>query len=285
MTSQHTSLKLRAIRVKTRYWEPGTDWIKETVHATSPIVKDSDIVTVSEKAISTAKGLLIDENVGIKPGYIAKLLVKIWMRRIWGGPLGKLTKLKRRTLGNLRNFPIPEGVYHKQVAIERAGILQAMRHYSEGGIDASNLPYSYVCLPLANPSRETEALRSAYNKIGIKVSTLIVDGDTTYSKGSLHLAPRKVQVKGLIHFGGFITFVIGRALGFTSRSTPIAYSGLDVNPDWALTLANVAHRVRGHGAGRTVWDMAEKMGVNITEVTWDMLASLDHYPILILRVE
>ena len=86
---------------------------------------------------------------GIKPGYVAKLLVKIWMRRIWGGPLGKLTKLKRRTLGNLRNFPIPEGVHHKQVAIERAGILQAMRHYSEGGIDASNLPYSYVCLPLA----------------------------------------------------------------------------------------------------------------------------------------
>jgi F420-0:gamma-glutamyl ligase-like protein len=285
LTSQHTTSKLKAIRVKTRYWEPGTDWIKETVHATSPIVKDGDIITVSEKAISTAKGLLIDENVGIKPGFVAKLLVKIWMRRIWGGPLGKLTKLKRRTLGNLRNFPIPEGIYHKQVAIERAGILQALRHYSEGGIDASNLPYSYVCLPLANPSRETEALRSAYNKIGIKVSTLIVDGDTTYSRGSLHLAPRKVQVKGLIHFGGFITFVIGRALGFISRSTPIAYSELDVNPDWALTLANVAHRVRGHGAGRTVWDMAEKMGVNITEVTWDMLASLDHYPILILRVE
>jgi F420-0:gamma-glutamyl ligase-like protein len=72
-------------------------------------------------------------------------------------------------------------------------------------------------------------------------------------------------------------------LGFQSRATPIAYSGGVINPDWALTLANVAHRVRGHGAGRTVWDMADRMGVGLTGVTWEMLEEVEHYPIVILR--
>jgi F420-0:gamma-glutamyl ligase-like protein len=62
-------------------------------------------------------------------------------------------------------------------------------------------------------------------------------------------------------------------------------TGVFRNPDLVLTLANVSHRVRGHGAGRTVWDMAKRFGVGLTEVTWDMLRLVDHYPIAILRVE
>jgi len=278
-------LKITAIKVKTRYWSPGTDHVHEIVEAVKEVLQDGDIVTVSEKAISTAMGNLIDES-QIKPGRLAKLLVSFWMRRLWGGPFGKLAKLREHTIERLKNYPLNEGAAHKQVALKHVGLLQALRHYSEGGIDASNLPYSYVCLPLEDPKRIADSIHSALEAIGKPLSIIIVDGDTTYSKRNIHLAPRRVPIPGLIHKGGFLTFLLGRNLDFTARSTPIAaVSGTIQNPDFLLTLANVSHRVRGHGAGRTVWDMARSLGVGLTDVTWEMLRMVDHYPIVILRVE
>ena len=224
-------MKLKAIKVKTWYWRPGTDWVREVVDAVEDIIQDGDIVTVSEKAISTALGLMIDES-KVEPGRIAKFLASFWMRRIWGGPLGKITKLRGQTLERLRKYPPSEGSAHKQVTLKYAGILQSLRHYSEGGIDASNLPYSYVSLPLKEPQRFAEKLKEAFDIGGWRVEVLIVDGDTSYSRGNLHLAPRSVPVRGLIHLGGFLTFVIGRMLGFKSRSTPVSFIGGVINPDW-----------------------------------------------------
>lgn len=246
------------------------------------IIQDGDIVTVSEKAISTAKGLVIDES-KFRAGRLARFLASFWMRRLWGGPLGYLTKLREKNLNRLRSYPESEGSVHKQVCLLKVGLLQSLRHYSEGGIDASNLPYALVSLPLKDAESCAVEIKEALSRVGKSVSVLIVDGDTTFSWRNLHVSPRHVQTKGLIHIGGFLTFVIGRAFSFKSRSTPISLSGRSMNPDWALTLANVAHRVRGHGAGMTVWDMKEKLGVGFTSVTWDMLEEIDHYPIVILR--
>ncbi|UCD44733.1 MAG: coenzyme F420-0:L-glutamate ligase [Candidatus Bathyarchaeota archaeon] len=275
-------MRLKAIRVRTGYWRPGTDYVRDIVNAVKPVLEDGDVVAVSEKAISTAEGLLLDES-KFAPGRVSKFLATFWMRFMWGLPLGCLTNLRQKTLERLREYPKLEGAVHKQVALMYAGILQALRHYSEGGIDASNLPYNYVSLPLADPLLRAEMIRRALSETGKEVSVLIVDGDTAYSWRNLHLSPRGVEVPGLVHFGGFLTFVAGRKLGFVSRSTPVALSGEPMNPDWALTLANVAHRVRGHGAGRTVWDMAERLGVGLTEVTWGMLDEVKHYPIVIMR--
>jgi F420-0:gamma-glutamyl ligase-like protein len=277
-------LKITAIKVKTRYWPPGTDHVQEVVEAVKEVLQDGDIVSISEKAISTAMGNLIDES-QIKPGRLAKLLASFWMRRLWGGPLGNLAKLKEHTKERLKNYPNNEGAAHKQVALEHVGLLQALRHYSEGGIDASNLPYSYVCLPLYDPKRIADSIHNALKANGKHNSTIIVDGDTTYSKRNLHIAPRRVPIPGIIHIGGFLTFLLGRKLNFTARSTPLAVSGTVRNPDFLLTLANVSHRVRGYGAGRTVWDMAKNLGVGLTDVTWEMLKLVDHYPIAILRIE
>jgi F420-0:gamma-glutamyl ligase-like protein len=277
-------LKITAIKVKTRYWPPGTDYIHEIVEAVKEVIQDGDIVTISEKAISTAMGNLINESM-TRPGKLAKPLASFWMRRLWGGPLGKLAKLREHTKVRLKNYPYNEGAAHKQVALEHVGLLQALRHYSEGGIDASNLPYSYVCLPLEDPKRIADLIQSALEVFGKHLSTILVDGDATYSKRNLHIAPRKVPIPGIIHKGGFLTFLLGRKLNFTERSTPLAVSGTVRNPDFLLTLANVSHRVRGHGAGRTVWDMARSLGVGLTDVTWKMLKLVDHYPIAILRVE
>jgi F420-0:gamma-glutamyl ligase-like protein len=275
-------LKLKAIRVKTRYWRPGTDFVREVVDSVEEIVRDGDVVTISEKAISTAQGLIVDES-RYEAGRFAVFIASFWMKRIWGGPLGRLAKLRGYTLRRLRNFPEAEGAVHKQVCLFEVGLLQSLRHYSEGGIDASNLPYALVSLPPPDPGVCAAEIREALSRRGKRVSVLIVDGDTTFSWRNLHLSPRRVCLPGFFHIGGFLTFVFGRMLGFRSRSTPVALSGEQMNPDWALTLANVAHRIRGHGAGRTVWDMAEKLGVGITDVTWEMLNDVDHYPIVILR--
>jgi F420-0:gamma-glutamyl ligase-like protein len=278
-------LKLWAKRIKTKYWKPGTDYLSEIEKATQKYVQEGDIIVLSEKAISTANGLLIDES-NIKPSSLARFLVVFWTRTLWGGPLGWIVKFKDKTLKNLENYPIEEGASHKQVALHEAGFLQSLRHYSEGGIDASNLPYSYVCLPLPKPTEICEEIRKSFrDHLNMDVTVMIVDGDTTYSWRNLHLAPRKVNVPGLVHKGGFLTFLVGRSLGFRARQTPVSITGDSINPDRALWLANHFHRICGAGAGRTVWSMIENLNTGLTGVTWEMLESVDHYPIAIFRFD
>jgi F420-0:gamma-glutamyl ligase-like protein len=67
------------------------------------------------------------------------------------------------------------------------------------------------------------------------------------------------------------------------RATPIAVTGCQISAEKALEIAEVANRARGFGAGRTVWDMAEKFKVELTEVSWEMLETVKHKPIVIVR--
>jgi len=278
-------MRIRAIPLRTPYWRPRTDYVTALLEPIEQLVRNGDFVTVSEKALSIARGFIIDES-KVEPSLLARFLSRIWMRRVWGGSLGKVTRLRKRTLMQLRNYPRLEGAAHKQVALSYAGFLQALRHYSEGGIDASNLPYSYVSLPLRDASAVAERLRRMIEeKTGKKVVVMIVDGDTTYSFRNLHLAPRRLNVRGLIHLGGFLTFVLGRFFRLKGRATPIAISGTELHPDYALSLADVAHRARGRGAGRTVWSMARRFNVGVAGVTWEMLESVVHRPIVLLRID
>jgi len=277
-------MKIRIKPIRTSYWRPGTDYGLEIVEAAKPYLKDSDVLAVSEKAVSTAQGNLVDES-RVTPGHVARFLAGAWTRNFWGGPLGRLTKLKDKTIENLRGYPAAEGAAHKQTAIWYTGLAQSLRHYSEGGIDASNLPYSYVCLPLWRPmDTAAEIVRRVKEETGKGVTVMIVDGDTTYTWRNLHMAPRRVATRGLMHLGGFISFVIGRALGLRARQTPVAVAGGYLNPDRALWLASLYHRSCGRGAGRTVWGMAETMGTGLTGVTWEMMDSAPHYPVAIIRV-
>jgi F420-0:gamma-glutamyl ligase-like protein len=277
-------LKIKTLTLRCRYWRPGTDYASKIAERVKNHIKQGDIVAVSEKAISTASGNIIDEA-SIKPGIVASFLSSFWTRRLWGGPLGRAVGFKDQTILNLRNYPLGEGAAHKQLALYKMGLLQSLRHYSEGGIDASNLPYSYVSLPLDNPVKTAERIREKIlAEIGISVTVMLVDGDTTYSWRNLHLAPRRVDSPGLIHFWGVATFLIGRVFGFKPRQTPIAISGEPINPDKALWYAKLCHRLCGGGAGRTAWSMSQKMETSLTGVTWDMLESVDHFPVTIIRV-
>ncbi len=262
---------------------PGEDYITQAVRAIEGRVENGDFVTISEKAISTALGNLVDEK-KVEASRLARFLAKYWMRCVWPYILGPLCHLRKKTIRFLRAYPIEEGSLHKQVALLQSGFLQALMHGSEGAIDGSNLPYSYVSLPLENAQEIAEKLRARIeSELGKHVTVVIVDTDKTYSLKGFHFTPRPNPFKGIRSCGGFLAYLAGRSFKLEKRATPIAVAGSRIATEEALEVAKIANRTRGTGAGRTVWDMTKTFNVNLTGVTWKMLESVEHSPIVIIR--
>lgn len=269
--------------ITTGYWRPGEDYLQRIADSIENKVQDGDIVTVSEKAISTALGNLVDEST-IKPSRTASFIARYWMRLVWGYILGPLSRLRKRTIKHLREYPTREGSAHKQLALEQAGFLEALMYGSEGGIDATNLPYFYVSLPLKNAQEMAQKIRSyVKTRLGRNVGVMIIDTDKTYSLKTFHFTHRPTPINGIHSLGGFVSYVIGRLFKMKRRATPVAVVGSQMGVEEALEIAEIANKARGFGAGRTVWDMVERFGVSLTEVTWDMLDRLEHKPIVIVK--
>ena len=276
-------LRYKAEAIETGYWMPGDEYLEIIAEALEGRIGDRDLLAISEKALSTAKGRIIDES-QVKPGILAKFLARFWVRIVWGYFLGRICRLKNVNIYRLCNYPSDEGSAHKQVALWNASFLQALLWGSEGGIDASNLPYSYVSLPLDNPEETAEEIRQyLWDRLGKRVAVMIVDTDKTYSRGGLHITHRPKPLKDIRSFFGVVGYVLGRTLRMRRRSTPLAIAGSGIDVGLALDLAEKANRRRGSGAGLTVWDMAQTFGVSVTGVTWAMLRGLRHRPIVILR--
>jgi F420-0:gamma-glutamyl ligase-like protein len=275
--------RYKAVAVESRYWKPGDDYITQLIQAIKNIAEDGDFVTVSEKAVSTALGNLIDEKT-VQPSTLARFIAKYWMRIVWSHILGPVCHLRKKTIDFLRSYPAEEGSRHKQLALKQGGFLQALMHGSEGGIDGSNLPHSYVCLPLENAQEVAHELRQRIEtELRKRVSVAIVDTDKTYSLKGFHFTPRPKPLKGIYSFGGVLAYVAGRSLKLRKRATPLAVSGCQMTTEEAIEIAKIANRTRGVGAGRTVWDMAKTFNVNLTDVTWRMLDNVKHLPIVIIR--
>jgi F420-0:gamma-glutamyl ligase-like protein len=274
--------RYKAVAVESRYWNPGEDYIRQLIEAIENIVEDGDFVTVSEKSLSTALGNLVDEK-NVEPSRIARFIAKYWMRIVWPYILGPVCHLRQKTIEFLISYPTEEGSRHKQLALEQSGFLQALMHGSEGAIDGSNIPYSYVSLPLENAQEIAQELRERIETELKKIVTVaIVDTDKTYSLKGFHFTPRPKPLKGIHSFGGFLAYVAGRSLKLKKRATPLAVSGSQITTEEALEIAKIANRTRGTGAGRTVWDMVKTFNVNLTGVTWKMLDSVKHRPIVII---
>lgn len=275
--------KYKVLVIQTKFWHPRENYLEEIVKSIKGKAIDGDFIVISEKAISTALSNMVDES-KITPSLSARFIAKYWMRFMWGYILGPLCHLRRELVRRLREYPADLGGRHKEVALWYAGLLQALMFGSEGGIDGSNLPYSYVSLPLKNAEEIAQEIREKiFSSLRKNVVVIIVDTDKTYSYRNFHFTPRPKPVKGIHSFGGFITYVIGRALKFRRRATPIAVAGCQIQPETALELSEIANRARGFGAGRTVWDMAERFKVDLAKVSWEMLEMVKHKPIIIIR--
>lgn len=275
--------KFRALALTTKFWRPGEDFSAEIIKTVEKKVDDGDFVVVSEKAISTATGRIVDESV-VNPGLNSRIITKLWMRIAWGYLLGILCRFGQRLIIRLRQYPTEDGSRHKQLALQHAGLLQALMFGSEGGIDGSNLPYSYVSLPLENADELADKIRqSIHTELGKKVTVIIMDTDKTYTFRNFHFTPRPKPIRGIHSRGGVFAYVAGRMLKLKRRSTPIAVTGRQLQAEEALKISNIADKARGPGSGATVWDMAARFGVSFTGVSWDMLAKLQHKPIVIVR--
>ena len=276
--------KYQALPIATTYWKPGADYLSEIAQAVQGKVLAGDFVVVSEKALSTALGNIVDENAYLPSGN-AKFLATTWMHFAWGYFLGVMCRFGQRLILRLRRYPADGGSRHKQVALQYAGLSQALMFGSEGGIDGSNLPYSYVSLPLANAGEIAEKIQRRISETSAKnVAVVIVDTDKTYTFKNFHFTPRPNPLQGIQSRGGIVVYVAGRLLKLRRRSTPLAVAGVTLSAEDALKIANVADRARGPGSGATVWDMAARFKVSATEVTWDMLANVKHKPVVLVRL-
>jgi F420-0:gamma-glutamyl ligase-like protein len=275
--------RYRASAISTKYWKPGENYLEEIIRSIEGKTLDDDFVVISEKAISTALNNIVNED-NVKPSLSAELIAKWWMQIGWGYFLGPLSHFQKKLLQRLREYPLEMGSRHKQVALTYAGLLQALMFGSEGGIDGSNLAYSYVSLPLKNANEiALEIGKQIWLRLQKKVFVVIADTDKTYSFRNFRFTPHPKPIKGIYSFGGFIAYVVGRMFRLKRKATPIAVAGCQISAEKALEIAEIANRARGFGAGRTVWDMAAKFKVGLTAVSWEMLETVKHKPIVIIR--
>jgi F420-0:gamma-glutamyl ligase-like protein len=275
--------KYYALPVATKYWKPGEKYLNIILDGIRKKVANGDFVVVSEKALSTALNNIVDES-SVHPSFSAKLISQLWMRIGWGYFLGVLCHFGQRLTRRLREYPVEAGSRHKQIALEQAGLLQALMWGSEGGIDGSNLPFSYVSLPLNNSGELAEEIRKQiWVELKKNVSVVIVDTDKTYSFGNFHFTPRPKPMNGIHSFGGVIAYLVGRILKLKRRSTPVAVAGYKLHQLEALRIANISDRTSGPGSGATVWDMAARFKLDITEIGWDALSRARHKPVVIVR--
>jgi F420-0:gamma-glutamyl ligase-like protein len=275
--------RYKALAIQCRYWKPKDDYTSQIVNAIAHVIDDGDYVTVSEKALSTALGNIVNEKT-VKPSLLARFIAKYWMRIAWPHLLAPLCRLKWTTIQFLQSYPAEEGSLHKQVALEHCGFLAALAYGSEGAIDGSNLPHSYVALPLENAQKVAYNIREQIrSSLGKNVSVIIVDTDKTYSWRGFHFTPRPKPVKGIHSVGGFLAYVVGRSLNLKKRATPVAVAGTKISTEDAIQIAKLANRKRGSGSGKTVWDMVQKFDVGLNDVTWEMLDSVKHRPIVVIR--
>ncbi len=272
-----------ALAVATGYWKPRDDYNKKIVTALNGKLQNGDFVVVSEKALSVATGNIIDEA-NVAAGGNARFIADFWMRKVWGYCLGFVCRFGLRLINRLRSYPLDSGGRHKQVALEQAGLLDALMFGSEGGIDGSNLAYSFMSLPLKNTDVLAEGIRTEiFQKLGKQVCVLIADTDKTYRFRNFYFTPRPNPLEGIYSFGGVVTYVLGRLLKFKRSSTPLAVAGCRLTAGQALTLTNIADRARGPGSGATVWDMASRFHVGIDKVSWAMLEEVTHKPVVLVR--
>ena len=274
--------KYIALAVSTNYWKPNINHVDKILNAIKGKVEDGDFVVVSEKAISTTLGNMVDES-PIRPSLMARILARFWMRFIWGYPLGMLCGFGQRLLKRLRNYPLESGSRHKQVALKYAGFWQALMFGSEGGIDGSNMAYSFVSLPLRNADELGQSLQNQIrHRLQKNICVIIADTDKTYKFRNFFFTPRPKPLKG-IHSLGSGSYLMGRVLKFKKSSTPLTVAGCSLSASEALKITNIADKARGPGSGATVWDMAARFKVDINDVSWEMLEAIGHKPIVIVR--
>ncbi len=276
-----------AIPLRSEIWRPKTDFKNKIVEMVRGVALDEDYVVISEKALSVALGLIYDEST-IKSDPYSKVVTYLSTRLLWGSLLGRVCRLSPETLRLLRNYPLVDGARHKKLALRVGGLLQALKPTSEAGIDTTNLPGYLASLPLEKPFEIAREIREHVAKrLKVDVRIVIADSDKCYRfkpVPRLILTSRKTEIPSSVNLGP-ISFLVARALDrfFSPYATPLGFSPRDLDLDELLIVSELADRARGPGAGRTIFEVEKKLGLKATEITWEALDSLPHYPVVVVK--
>lgn len=276
-----------AIALESKIWRPKTDFKRSIAELVKKVALDGDYIVISEKALSSALGLLYDES-SIKIDPYSKVMTYLTTNLLWGFALSRVCKLSPETSLLLRKYPLTEGTRHKKLALRIGGILQALKPTSECGIDATNVPGSLVSLPLKNPFYVANDIRTYLEQeLGINVQVVISDSDKCYQfklLPKLILSCRNIGIRSSINLG-FISFLVARLFNnfFSPYATPIGFSPLKLDTTELLIVAELADRARGFGIGRTIYEIEKKLKIKATELTWDILDSFPHYPVVVVK--
>jgi len=188
------------------------------------------------------------------------------------------------------NIPIELLASHKKLALRYGGLIHFIKPFSESGIDATNLPYFYVSLPLRNANKIVQEIRyDIIRRLGKDIAILLVDTDRTFKPKNINciaISTRPSYIKGVIDLGG-LGYIIGRTFKslFLEYPTPVAYDGTWLGLPRILRITKLADRAMGHGFGRTVIEMLKRLNKNsFDKVTWSDMKRIKHYPAVVVNI-
>ncbi len=276
---------VRLVRKPMRLWTPGVDVVDEIVRVYAGLLEPSDILVLSDKALSVAYGYIYNEEL-VSINTVDLLYTRL-ARFLW-------TRVFREFIGSntasvLEKTPLRDLARHKKLVL-RLGFKYLFKPVSEAGVDTTNLPYTYVSIPMDRACIVADEIRrELLYRLGVDVNILVVDSDKCFKPrflDNIAFSTRPSFVKGVVDLG-VIAYVIGRAYPslFKAYPTPVAYSGEWIGLKALLKIARHADRVRGCGVGRNVYEVLERLGKrDYREVSWSDLSRFTHYPVVVARI-
>ncbi|MEM4867266.1 MAG: coenzyme F420-0:L-glutamate ligase [Ignisphaera sp.] len=280
---------LRILRRPFKYWYPGANFINEIIDRYGNHIENGDILVISEKALSIALGNIYDEEI-IHVDIITKLFTFMTVKILWTKLLRSLLK-SQDILSILDNTSIKVLGAHKKLALRYGGLKHFLKPVSEAGIDTTNLPYSYVSLPLLNIDHVLNKIQiEIYRNLKKYVNILVIDTDKTYRMKYLKnvvFATRFSTIKGVIDLG-FVSYILGKKFRnlFVAYPTPIAYKGIRLSLHLILYIAKFVEKFMGHGLGRTAVEMLMNLNKrDFKDIKWIDMNKVKHYPVILVKLK
>ncbi len=270
-------------------WLPGKsiDDIANTIYKHyRGFIDRGDIIVLSEKPLAIALGYIYDENlIDIDPisSIMTKITLFLWCRILNNFIVSRSISM---ICGNIDSKLITR---HKKLAMKIGGIKHFLKPLSEAGIDTSNIPYSYVSLPLRNATKIAMELKERLeSRLGIDIDILIIDTDRAFQLKKLDniaFATRHSEIPGIIDLG-FIAYLLGKTLRdiFVEYPTPIAFTGMWMGLKRILRIAYISDKVMGYGVGRNFIEMMRNLKKDLGEIiSWRDICLYRHRPIAIVK--
>lgn len=164
-------------------------------------IQDGDVIVVTSKIISKAKGYL-ERYLDIKPSKKAKII-----SRLTGKPDWEVELILKHSKRLIAAIPVTrlmlEVGYHKMMKYPKNALEVLMKDpvmlvvenkqgmmCTDAGLDTSNTPYGVASIPPPNPDEEARLLREKIEKlVNKKVAVVITDTEAIMTKlGSVDIA-------------------------------------------------------------------------------------------------